>query len=124
MTRHEELIRNEYFEWLVSIIAQNRYDNDISYEKLLSYLHSIEFTYSIPRDSNREADGEELRYRFSKINAKHRDATLYLDGPCSVLEMIVALAIRCEESIMDDTRYGDRTSQWFWGPIIHSMKIT
>ena len=111
MTRHEELIRNEYFEWLVSIIAQNRYDNDISYNKLLSYLHSIEFTYSIPRDSNREADGEELRYRFSKINAKHRDATLYLDGPCSVLEMIVALAIRCEESIMDDTRYGDRTSQ-------------
>ena len=117
MTRHEELIRNEYFEWLVSIIAQNRYDNDISYEKLLSYLHSIEFTYSIPRDSNREADGKELRYRFSKINSKHRDATLYLDGPCSVLEMIIALAIRCEESIMDDTRYGDRTSQWFWGMI-------
>ena len=76
MTRHEELIRNEYFEWLVSIIAQNRYDNDISYGKLLSYLHSIEFTYSIPRDSNREADGEELRYRFSKMKARHRVSAL------------------------------------------------
>ena len=37
-----------------------------------------------------------------------------LDGPCSVLEMLIALAVRCEETIMDDPRYGDRTSQWFW----------
>jgi hypothetical protein len=28
--------------------------------------------------------------------------------------MMIALAIRCEEAIMDDTRYGDRTGQWFW----------
>ena len=28
--------------------------------------------------------------------------------------MMVALAVRCEETIMDDTRYGDRTGQWFW----------
>ena len=27
--------------------------------------------------------------------------------------MMVALAIRCEESIMDDPEIGDRTSQWF-----------
>ena len=31
--------------------------------------------------------------------------------------MMTALAIRCEENIMDDTRYGDRTTQWFWGMI-------
>jgi hypothetical protein len=40
-----------------------------------------------------------------------------LDGPCSVLEMILALAIRCEENIMDDPLKGDRTKQWFWGMI-------
>ena len=29
--------------------------------------------------------------------------------------MILALAIRCEETIMDNPDYGDRTGQWFWG---------
>ena len=40
-----------------------------------------------------------------------------LDGPCSILEMMVALAIRCEEGIMDDPDIGDRTGQWFWGMV-------
>ena len=40
------------------------------------------------------------------------------DEPCSVLEMMVALAIRCEESIMDNPVYGDRTGQWFWNMIV------
>lgn len=31
-----------------------------------------------------------------------------------MLEMMIALAIRCEETIMDDPRYGNRTKQWFW----------
>ena len=31
--------------------------------------------------------------------------------------MMVALALRCEEHIMEDTNYGDRTSKWFWGMI-------
>ena len=28
--------------------------------------------------------------------------------------MLVALAVRIEETIKDDPRYGDRTRQWFW----------
>ena len=28
--------------------------------------------------------------------------------------MMVALSIRMEKDIMEDLRYGDRTSQWFW----------
>ena len=28
--------------------------------------------------------------------------------------MMIALAIRCEEGFMDDSRFGDRTAQWFW----------
>ena len=27
---------------------------------------------------------------------------------------MIALAIRIEETMMDDPRYGDRTNQWFW----------
>jgi hypothetical protein len=28
--------------------------------------------------------------------------------------MLVALALRCEENIMDDPDMGNRTGQWFW----------
>jgi hypothetical protein len=41
------------------------------------------------------------------------------DEKCSVLEMMAALAIRCEESIMDDPLVGDRTKQWFWKMIVN-----
>jgi hypothetical protein len=70
-------------------------------------------------DGNRYEDGINLRYRFgddegidSRIIASCLDA-----GPCSVLEMMIALAIRCEEHIMDDPDYGNRTGQWFWNMI-------
>lgn len=34
------------------------------------------------------------------------------------LEMIIALAIRLEEHIMDDPDIGNRTGQWFWDMIV------
>ena len=114
----KDKIENDYFEWIYDLMCGRRYAKDISYRKLLSHLHSVEFTYTIQRDSNRAADGIELRYRFS-LAKNHKDWYLYLDGPCSVLEMMVALAIRCEEGIMDDPSVGDRTGQWFWGMIIN-----
>lgn len=109
----EDQVKNEYFEWLYNYVCKGRTNNDISYRKLFMLLHSIEFRFNIRNDVNRAKDGVYLRYRFAMITDDDRIMDI-LDGPCSVLEMIVALAIRCEETIMDDTRYGDRTSQWFW----------
>lgn len=106
-------MENRYFEWLYDLVCGRRYSKQISYRKLLMYLHDTEFRYSIPKDANRAADGVDLRRRFD------RNAALYLNGPCSVLEMMVALSIRCEETIMDDTYIGDRTGQWFWGMIVN-----
>jgi hypothetical protein len=80
------------------------------------HLHSVEFIFSIPMDVNRAKDGEDLRYRFG-LDKGWTDIPLELQGPCSVLEMMVALSVRCEETIMDDPRIGDRTGQWFWGMI-------
>lgn len=107
-------IINDYFEWLWDFTkcrghSQNR--------KIITFLHNIEFRYSIPMDANREEDGIDLRYRFITevgIPKNYQEVYAYLDGPCSVLEMMIALAIRCEESIMDDPDIGDRTSEWFW----------
>ena len=42
-----------------------------------------------------------------------------LSRPCSVFEMILALAIRCEEDIMDNTEFGNRIGQWFWRMIVN-----
>lgn len=109
----EDAVRNEYFEWLYDYVCAGRAHDKMSYKKLFIFLHDIEFRYSIPKDSNRARDGIDLRYRFAML----KDDTYVmdiLDGPCSVLEMMVALAIRCEETIMDNTLYGNRTGQWFW----------
>ena len=112
MTRKDK-IENDYFEWIYDLMCGRRYAKDISYRKLLSHLHSVEFTYTIQRDSNRAADGIELRYRFS-LAKNHKDWYLYLDGPCSVLEMMIALSLQCEENIMTSPDTDDKTSRWFW----------
>jgi hypothetical protein len=94
----------------------DRFYRDVTFRNLLMYLHNTEFTYTIPRDANRAEDGQRLRYRFAYETGY---AEIYLDGPCSVLEMMIALVIRCEETIMDDPSFGDRTAQWFWGMVVN-----
>lgn len=116
MTRDE--LRDRYFDWMYQLVANDRYSNQ-SYRKLLAKLHSTEFVYSIPMDGNRAEDGVDLRYRFGR-KCYFDDAEVESaldDGPCSVLEMMVALSIRCEEHIMYDPDIGDRTGEWFWGMI-------
>lgn len=105
---------NAYFDWICKKISDG--GSPERFSRLLRYLHSIEFTYTIPRDANRAEDGLGLRYRFAYETGLPE---VFLDGPCSILEMIVALAIRCEETIMDDPAVGDRTGQWVWGMIIN-----
>ena len=116
MTYRDE-INIEYFTWLTGIVYKHSRPKEISYEKLLKHLHKLNFKYLFERDGNRAEDGISLRYRFSCERPDLEDVELYLDGPCSMLEMMVALAMRCEE-IMDDPRIGDRTSQWFWNMIV------
>lgn len=118
----EEQINNEYFEWLCELIDAKRFSKRVSYRKLLMHLHNIEFTWIIPLDNNRADDGIQLRRRFALAR---NDLALQrcLTGPCSVLEMMVALAVRCEEWIMDDEQMGNRTGQWFWG-MIHNLGLS
>lgn len=114
---YEDRVNDEYFEYLCELVDTSRFAKSLSYRKLLMHLHNIEFTWLIPLDGNRADDGIQLRRRFALVR---EDLSLqrYLNGPCSVLEMMVALAVRCEEGMgMDDAQLGDRTGQWFWGMI-------
>lgn len=119
MTRYE--LNDEYFDWLYGLVCANRFPVKISYRKLLMNLHSTEFRYTIPKDQNRAEDGVGLRYRFALRLEPYEDVAEVLDileRPCSLLEMMVGLAIRCE-SFMDDPNVGDRTGQWFWNMVIN-----
>lgn len=115
MTQND--ILNNYFEWLCRLVCRDRDFELAAYRKLLMYLHSTEFYYSIPKDEDRAGEGVNLRWRFVCEYYHGHDTVKVLnemDGPCSVLEMMIALAMYCEEHIMDDPGVGDRSGQWFW----------
>ena len=114
MTQNDLL--NHYFEWLCRSVCKDKFPEGISYRKLLMHLHSTQFYYSIQKDADRASAGVDLRWRFVCENNYSVTVLDELVGPCSVLEMILALAFYCEE-VMDDPAYGDRTAQWFWGMI-------
>lgn len=113
-------IREDYFEWLLNTACGNLYAKQISFRKLLTHLHTVEFQYVILRDRNRAEDGISLRRRYILVNNldyMYDQVISALHGPCSILEMMVALALRCEEDTMDDPSIGDRSRQWFWGMV-------
>ena len=109
-------INEKYFEWLYNKVINNKMQKNMSYRRLLQFLHSVDFSYTIPRDGNRFGDGINLRYRFGM--EKHIDDRIIAQKldiyPCSVLEMMVALANRIETQIMTNTEAGDRTFTWFF----------
>lgn len=107
---HRRNIYKRYFDWLCDQVEAD------DYTRLAEYLHSVTFEYSISLDGNRAEDGTDLRYRFGEVQRIDDviiAGTLDRRKPCSVLEMMVALAIRCEEHIMGDPDLGDRTGLWF-----------
>lgn len=114
MSQYE--VKQRYFQWICKAVCGRDSHKRLYYKQLLRRLHETPFHYTIGMDGNRAADGVNLRYRFG--SEKHYDyamiATYLDDRECSVLEMMAALAIRCEEHIMEDYDLGNRTSKWFW----------
>lgn len=98
-----------YFDWLVDMIAEDEYDQRC-YQKVLSLLFYKPFKWIIDNDENRANDGLLLRESYRSITGEEPEKR----GPCSVLEMMIGLACRCEDDIMHDSDQGDRTSVWFW----------
>jgi len=115
-------IQNEYLEWIYNLIY-DEYSSK-SYKKLLYYLYDQEFTYTLEMDGNRAQYGIDFRYRFGHEHGYSEEIIReYLDiKPCSILEMMIALAFYVEDEIMEDDAYGNRISQWFWA-MIASLKL-
>ena len=109
-----------YYEWLLGFIFPDpEYYNPATpylaieksqYQKLMRYLYLRAFTWKIDHDKNRAMDGLGLRDIFEEETGLACEKS----GPCSILEMFVGMANACEDDIMHDDDYGDRTFMWFW----------
>lgn len=98
-----------YFDWLCMIDIPDG-DQRVEYAKLMCVLMDTEFRWVIRRDENRAMDGLELRDIYEEETGEDCDES----GPCSVLEMLTALAIRCNDEIMYDPDDPKRADRWFW----------
>ena len=108
-----ERIDSLYFQWLCDFVNVNK--GNKSYYILLKTLHKREFYGFIPNDSNRINDGKKLREIFVSEYGidDRREYDICIDalsGPCSVLEMMVALAKRIEDDILFDPADEDHST--------------
>lgn len=108
-------IRGEYFQWLCEKVLVNK--GESSYYILANALHHKEFTQFVPNDENRAADGIELRKDYAReeteTELEERAILDILSGPCTVFEMLIALAERIS-FILSETRDSDTTAERFW----------
>lgn len=89
----------EYGLWLLHKVGFRHLKIRKKYKKLMEVLHEAPFESYVEHDENREADGIELRIDF--IN----DTGIFIqtyNPPCSLLEMLVAFAIRIDDEYIGD----------------------
>lgn len=88
------LIRECYLEEIAFEVAPYR---------ILESLHRIPYRWSIAKDENRAEDGKAYRSKFLKtVKASREDIDEFLSMECSVLEMLIGLAIRIDFDYIGD----------------------
>lgn len=109
-------LEDRYFQWLCSLVC---FSDDVTYNNLLSFLYDTIFTSPILMDDNRAYDGCNLRYHFGDDEEVYMSRITYeLDyRPCSVLEMMIALALRLEQEILYDPEKTNICPNIFWAMI-------
>lgn len=115
-------IEDEYFDWIIGLSSSflQPYGD---YRLLSEYLYSREFYSDHGNDADRGEDGLGMRIRFAyDCGYDPSFVEKSLPYPCSMLEMMLALAIRCEEHIMGDPGEEDDSGRWF-RVMIESMHL-
>lgn len=115
MTKNKELeLSAAYFFWLRDIVLPDIHVGESQYDKLLHLLHGYIFEWDVPNDDNRAMDGIQLRETFTDEYSYIPEWADALEGPCTMLELIIGLAIRWEDTLTDPQIEEDRTADWFW----------
>lgn len=112
----------EYYRYLYQMICgvNASVSKTIQWKRLTAHLFQTPFRYSYiamdeivwKMDFHFEIDSETM-----PDNSQHTLALLD-QYECSVLEVMIALALRMEEETMASSEFGDRTNQWFWYMIV------
>ena len=106
-------IERDYFQWLCELVGINRMEK--SYYALAKDLHYNKFYALVPHDENRASDGKELREDYLRM--VNYPKYIEIEGECTMLEMLIALAKRMDFETSDPYELGeevDRTAFWFW----------
>lgn len=113
-------IQEQYYGWLYKNVFGEWEPRNLSFHRLLAFLHGREYVPACEMDGCRATDGVNLRYRYAtENNVPYAKVDAAFQGiPCSMLEMMVALAIRIEDHIMEDSSAGNRVGQWFWNMVV------
>jgi hypothetical protein len=85
--------RGVYIHWLENQLTSEGDRPDRSYYELVHVMFNIEFTWTVPMDDNRVADGMEIRYEFAELHGLDRQEALDL-GPPSFIEVLLGLSRR------------------------------
>jgi hypothetical protein len=102
-------IDETYFAWLYELTEAPSHKNPArSYFLLMGQLYTKPFRWHIRNDDNREMDGRELREEFLRKHSNYSPSDEWMDLPCSMLEMLLALSRR----VAFDS-YGSPAA-WFW----------
>lgn len=96
------VIEEEYFNWMMSKIFDDDEDSINKYNSVSRELNNVLFEYNICTDENRQKDAQDLRYLFgNEIGYSEAEICRTLDiQPPTLFEVIVALLIRVQESIL------------------------
>ncbi len=110
----------QYYHWLYTIVCGEWEPRNLSFRSLLEFLYHHDYIPACEMDISRAADGINLRYRFATENSIPyvKIDECFHGIPCSMLEMMVALALRIEEHILEDRSAGNRVGQWFWNMVV------
>ena len=107
----------------MNLVCQGTSKHKIKYYTLLlRQLFDRNYTWEMPLDGDRETWGLTLRDKF--MDEMGALACGKENEPCSMLEMMVRLAINVEDqySFESDSDFYDHVSDWFWG-MISSMGL-
>lgn len=108
-----------YFEWLVEIIHGMDDDHE-DMLPVLDYLFDKRFEWINELDANRASDGKKLRRDYAEEFDQEYTYEV-ADEDCSVLEMLVRLAMDVEDHITGDPD-DPRPWIWFW-EWLHNLGI-
>lgn len=98
----------DYFCWLCEMVCVDGRYTDEAYWILAKTLWDTEYIWILDYDDDREKKGLYLRYLY-----ECNGGTDGYDGPCTVLEVLIALA-QDMNSALDELDGEDRVSMYFW----------